>query len=69
MKTPPHVGVLSIVVAALTVVTPLFHRLSRQTPESEEIDAEIARLKARIEELERQKAEIFVGEAAAETSK
>lgn len=53
------IGVLSIVVAALTIVTPVFHKLSGQKPEAEEIDAEIARLKARIEELENKKAEIF----------
>jgi signal transduction histidine kinase len=47
-------GVLSIIVAALTVVTPVFHRLSSQKSE-EEIDAEIARLRAQIEELEKQK--------------
>jgi hypothetical protein len=48
-------GVLAVVVAALTVVTPVFHWLSRKS-EPESIDAEIARLKARIEELEKQKA-------------
>lgn len=53
------IGVLSIVVAALTIVTPIFHRLSGQKSESEEIDAEIARLKMRIEELKKQKAEIL----------
>lgn len=53
------IGVLSIVVAALTIVTPIFHRLSGQKSESEEIDAEIARLKMRIEELEKQKAGIL----------
>mgnify|MGYP000105992426 CR=1 FL=1 len=47
-------GVLSIIVAALTVVTPVFHWLSRQKSEAE-IDDEIARLKMRIEELESQK--------------
>jgi hypothetical protein len=52
------IGVLSIVIAALTVITPVFHRLSQQAPNREEIDAEIARLRARIEELESQKAEL-----------
>jgi hypothetical protein len=47
-------GVLSIVIAALTIVTPIFHRLRGQKKR----DAEIDRLKARIEELEKQKAEI-----------
>ncbi len=55
---PRLLGVLSIVIAALTIVTPIFHRLSGNTPKAEEIDAEIAHLKARIEELEKQKAEI-----------
>lgn len=50
-------GVLSIVVAALTVVTPVFHFLSRK-PETQDIDVEIARLKARLEELEAQKDEV-----------
>lgn len=49
-------GVLSITVAALTIVTPVFHWLSRHQSAAEEIDAEIARLRARIEELEKQKA-------------
>ncbi len=53
------IGVLSIAVAALTIITPIFHRLRGQKSEIEEIDAEILRLKARIEELEKQKAEIL----------
>ncbi len=52
------IGVLSILVAALTIVTPIFHWLSRQKNETEDIDAEIARLRARIEELENQKAQL-----------
>nr|HMS42954.1 hypothetical protein [Pyrinomonadaceae bacterium] len=55
---PRFIGVLSIIIAALTIVTPLFHKLSRNTPKTEDIDAEIERLKQRIEELEKQKAEI-----------
>lgn len=61
------IGILSIVIAALTIVVPIFHWLSRQTPQREELDAEIARLKARIEELEKQKAEISAAELANET--
>lgn len=57
---PRTIGVLSIVIAALTIVTPIFHWLSRQTPKTEEIDEEIARLKARIAELEEQKSELSV---------
>jgi len=55
---PRVIGVLSIIIAALTIVTPVFHRLSNQTLGTEEIDAEITRLKARIEELEKQREEI-----------
>jgi hypothetical protein len=50
------VGVLSILVAALTVVTPIFHKLSHGEPSEAEIDAEIAVLKEKIEELEARKA-------------
>jgi hypothetical protein len=50
------IGVLSIVIAAVTIVTPVFHKLSaKHEAEAENIDAEIARLKVRIEELERSK--------------
>lgn len=62
------IGVLSIVIAALTIMTPVFHWLSRrslanaveQTPGQvttiADIDAEIAQLRERIDELERKKA-------------
>ncbi len=46
------IGVLSIVVAALTIITPVFHKLSHQTANGAEIDTEIARLQALISELE-----------------
>ena len=52
--TSRMIGVLSIVVCALTITTPIFHWLSRHAPPAE-IDAEIARLRARIEELEKQR--------------
>ncbi len=52
------IGVLSIVVAALTITTPIFHWLSNNAPRPEEIDAEIARLRARIAELEKKRGEI-----------
>jgi hypothetical protein len=55
---PRVIGVLSIIIAAVTIVTPVFHRLSNTAPDAEEIDAEIERLKQRIEELEKQKAEM-----------
>lgn len=50
-------GVLGIVIAALTVLTPVLHRLSRKDV-AEAIDAEIAMLRHRIEELEQRKAEL-----------
>jgi len=49
---PRMLGVLSIVIAALTIITPIFHKLSNQKPKTEDIDAEIEKLKARIVELE-----------------
>jgi hypothetical protein len=52
------IGVLSIITAALTIVTPIFHWLSSNAPKAEDMDAEIARLRARIEELEKQRGEI-----------
>lgn len=55
---PRMLGVLSIVIAALTIVTPIFHKLSNQRPKTEDIDAEIEKLKARIAELETQRAEL-----------
>ena len=48
-------GVLSIIIGALTVVTPVFHKLSSTDAGVEVIDAEIARLRTRIEELEAKK--------------
>jgi hypothetical protein len=52
--TPRVIGVLSIVVAALTLVTPIFHKLSSSESVAD-IDAEIAKLNARIDELEARK--------------
>jgi hypothetical protein len=57
--TPRIIGVLSIVVAALTLVTPVFHKLSTGTTRSAaDIDSEIEELKARIADLETQRAEL-----------
>ena len=50
-------GVLSIAVAALTVLTPVFHRLSKQETGLAAIDAEIERLRQRLAELEKARAE------------
>lgn len=52
------IGVLSIAVAAVTVATPIFHKLSNSGTTNEEIDAEIERLKVKIEALEAKKREI-----------
>lgn len=52
------IGVMSILIASLTVVTPIFHKLSHNEPAEAEIDAQIAVLRAKIEELEAQKASI-----------
>ena len=51
-------GVLSILVASLTVMTPVFHKLSNTETNVDAIDDELAKLRTRIEELEVQKAEI-----------
>lgn len=52
-------GVLSILIAAVTVVTPVFHRLSSGTVRTgETIDEEIARLREHIVFLEAEKAEL-----------
>jgi hypothetical protein len=42
----------------LTIVTPILHRLSGQKSEGEEIDAQIAELKAQILRLEKRREEI-----------
>jgi hypothetical protein len=52
---PRTLGVLSILIAAVTVVTPVFHKLSAE-PDVDAIDAEIATLRARIAELEAKRA-------------
>ena len=52
------IGVISILVAALTVITPILHKLSSHGTQSVQIDAEIERLKEQISELEAKKTEI-----------
>jgi hypothetical protein len=52
--TPRVIGVLSIIVAALTLITPIFHKLSAVQSVTD-IDAEIERLKTMIEDLESRK--------------
>lgn len=62
------IGVLSVVAASLTVMIPIFHRLSRseffefEMPNVENIDAEIAKLKTQISHLEKQKEDILNAE-------
>lgn len=51
-------GALSIVVAALTILTPVLHKLSSERTDAAAIDAEIAGLRSRIEELEAIKANL-----------
>lgn len=48
-------GALSIVVAALTVVVPILHKLSNNLSEDAVIDSEIEELRMRISELEKRK--------------
>jgi uncharacterized membrane protein YoaK (UPF0700 family) len=52
------IAVLSIVIAALTVMTPVFHKLSQKETGVAEIDAEIEKLRARIAELEQKRADL-----------
>ncbi len=52
------IGVLSILVASVTVITPVFHKLSAGEQKIADIDAEIEELKRRIDELEKQKSEL-----------
>ncbi|MBK9215204.1 MAG: hypothetical protein IPM59_06335 [Chloracidobacterium sp.] len=56
------IGVLSILVASVTVVTPVFHKLSAGEPTVADLDAQIEELRSRITELERQKAELDPGD-------
>jgi hypothetical protein len=48
-------GVLGILVASITVVTPILHKLSSSGSGVEKIDAEIARLETKISDLRKQK--------------
>ena len=62
------IGVLSVVAASLTVMIPIFHRLSRseflefETSSVEKIDAEIDKLKTQISHLEKQKEDVLNAE-------
>lgn len=51
-------GVLGVIIAALTIITPVFHKLSANQTTIREIDDEISELKKRIEELETKRSEL-----------
>lgn len=51
-------GVLGILLASITVVTPVLHKLSSDKTDIEKIDAEIEELKNRIEQLEERRANL-----------
>lgn len=50
------IGILSILIASVTVVTPVFHKLSAGEDKVAEIDAEIAVLREKLAELETRRA-------------
>ena len=58
-------GVLGILLASITVVTPVLHKLSSDRSDVEKIDAEIETLRKRIDDLEKRRAR--VAEASLET--
>ncbi|MBX3292181.1 MAG: hypothetical protein KF881_04710 [Acidobacteria bacterium] len=66
--TPPEpseliariLGVLGIIIASLTVVTPVFHKLSTHEPDLDAIDEKITRLKEELDELQRKRDELDV---------
>lgn len=51
-------GVLAILVASVTIVTPVFHKLSANEPTVADLDAQIEELRSQIAELERQRAKM-----------
>lgn len=53
------IGVLSILVAAVTVITPVFHKLSSGEREVNELDEEIHLLRDRISELEKLRSDVL----------
>ncbi len=64
------IGVLSIVIASVTVVTPVFHKLSvvESKSDNETIDAEILKLREKIKELEAKKSAINHDQPSADQS-
>jgi len=61
-STSRIIGVLSIVIAALTIATPVFHKLSGAEHGVDGIDAEIEKLRTRIAELETKRAAVAAGQ-------
>lgn len=55
---PRLIGILSILIASATVITPVFHYLSSHETDASAIDAEIEKLKAKIAELEEKRASL-----------
>lgn len=55
------IGILSILIAAVTVVTPVFHKLSASDDEAAELDAEIEALRTKLAELESRRAAMGQG--------
>lgn len=52
------IGVLSILIASITVMTPVFHKLSSSGDDAAKIDAEIEQLQTRLAELETLRAKL-----------
>ncbi len=52
------IGVLSILIASITVMTPVFHKLSSTENDTTEIDAEISALREKLAELEARRAKL-----------
>ena len=65
------IGILAVIDAAITVMIPIFHRLSRtefmDIPSIAEIEAKISELKAQLTRLEKQKEDILNGASAGQT--
>lgn len=60
------IGILSILIAAVTVITPVFHKLSAREDDVIAIDAEIADLLKRINELRAKKAALGINQLPAD---
>jgi hypothetical protein len=56
-------GILGIVLASITVITPILHKLSSDEGNVAALDREIEKLKERLRELEAEKARLDIGES------